>query len=215
MRRVALLLLAGAALGDAQVVQVGGSYKLRVRWSKGQVLAYDLTGGGLGQANSISMKGSMKMIVEQVRGGVADIRIEQGEVKLNGKPMDAARTLNGSLDSRMRPAGPDSVGSFEGLYPEKPVKIGQSWKAPLKLAMAGGGVRGITATYTLRRIATVDGVRVAVLETKLGGAFEGTGVTTIRVSDGTPQKVVLDIGGVMATTSDPKQVKFRFGVYRR
>lgn len=213
--RLALLGLGVSAIGFGQVVQASGAYSLRVKWSKGQTLRYALTGAGLGAASTISMKSGMTMRVLEVAKGVAKVQVDQDAVLLGGKPMEPARKLTGMLDARMRPAGEESVGSFDGMYPERPVKIGQSWRAPLKLGMASGGIRGIVATYTLRKIATIDGIRVAVLDTKLGGAFEGTGLTTIRVADGTPQFIQLDIGGVMATTKDPKPVKFRFGIVRK
>lgn len=211
--------LALSVLGSAQVSNTKTGYLFRVKYTKGQLMEYRMTAKQIakkGPALLITSPFSMRVL--SVTNGVAEILASEGPVMLNGKQFQPLGTAQGEMDSRFRPVNSDLRNTtFSGMYPERAIKVGQSWTTPFQLQNTG--VTGkMVATYKLDRFSIVDGQRVAVLKTKIVGPLAGGGETMVRVSDGTPQRMVLTLGLTYAQPgvgTKESNVTIEFGVYRK
>jgi len=204
-------------LGFAQVTKAGGGYQFRAKLRKGQVISYSMTAmktaGGGGPMKILS---PFTLTVLGPEGSDYRVRASSGPVTMNGKEYQPKTSTEGLLDSRLRPVGGgDQAGAFTGMFPERSIAIGSSWTAPL--AISTGNLPGNSvATYRFQKITTIDGQPVAVLQTTLAGMLKGSGVTLVRMSDGTPQRMTLTLG--LTYTKGPQKetpMQLRFDVIRK
>lgn len=187
----ALALSAGAT---AQVSKQGSAYLFRVKYSKGQKLSYNLAATitmppGLA-AGPQKLTAPIIMVVKEVKAGVATIDYQAGPFLMNGRKTTEKQSAILKQDTRGRIVSGDAtytnVSSM--ALPEKPIKVGESWKAQTTTSAGGGQPVKMNATYTFRGIKTVKGKSVAVvgvvMKSAEGIAMAGSGDLTLLVSDG-------------------------------
>lgn len=202
MKLLSILVILGlASLGSAQVTQSHGGYLFRARLAKGQKITWSMTGRkvaakpGPGSDAKFDLVCPFVMTVSNVKNGVADVHTVEGPTKMNGKQIVEAGYGDGQLTSRlMPPAGsPGTAGAFTGMYPERAIKLHESWTCPIQLS-TGGFIGHMAATYRLDGFKVLNGVKVAILATTITGNIDGHGTTTVRVSDGIPEKMSINVG---------------------
>lgn len=201
------------AVASAQIKKVaGGAYLMRLKFTKGQTIHLELAesisglppnAGGASADGKLAVVMQTRSTIQSVTNGAATMLVSVGPTTLNGKVQGAASPLKSvTVDSLGRPVGA-AKGQSQGFgtrLPEKAVKVGESWTAPLPIGGAGGGSNG-TATYTFKGIKNMDGKQVAVIgmTVKNPQIKNGTGTLYLNVSDGGMYK-----GGVTLNTINPQ-----------
>jgi hypothetical protein len=173
--KLKLLVLGGILCGSissfAQVTQKGETYLLRVKYTEGTVLKFSTS-----TTTSMS-KNPIKMVVQMKVKKVTPVK-SMIEFNLGGS------TMNVEVDSRNKAIGSGAASAFT-TFPEKPVKVGESWKGTTPMTGPTGGSGNVTTKYTFRGIKTEDGKKVAKIEVSVSGAMTSTGSMSVLVSDGT------------------------------
>lgn len=188
---------------DAQITQKGDAYLFRMKWTKGQKVNYNIAintkmgaGAPKGAPGAMTMNMPFSMHCTDVKNNVFTINAKIGPMTgVPGmKPGDSTQNMTIKMDNRGKTVGGSmggqslsQVGLSQSNYPEKPIKVGQSWSADLPNAAPGMSVKG---TYTLRGIKTVNGKQVAEIAMKLSASnaqmkMSGGGVMLALMSDGT------------------------------
>lgn len=203
-------LIGSAPVADAQVTAQGGGYLLRMKFTKGQTMRYNMTmntqmpsgsmpkGSGGGNMN---MTMPMSMTVTDVKNGVATIKSVVGPSKFMGSEIPKQeQTMR--MDSRGNVVGGGaSQMNFLGSLPQRPVKIGQKWTQNVDMGAMSGGMGGsmkLTGTYTLRSVAAnVATIAVTINGTQQGMKINGSGTFRTRVSDGSMDGGSLNMTMVM------------------
>lgn len=197
------------AMAHGQVVKKGSGYLFRIKFTKGQKLAYNvLMGlGPLGKANS-----GLTISVLSVKGGIATTKLNVEAVKMGQRTVIPAQSATQAFNNRMEVAqskDSQSISQFKGAYPPQPIKIGGKWQTKL-IMNAMSASTPIDTTYKFVGLKKVNGIQVAVLSMVLHGQYSGTGTTLLRVSDGTPQSVTMNL--VLRMSADPTQAPEPFKV---
>jgi hypothetical protein len=214
------------AVSSAQIKKVaGGAYLMRLKFTKGQTNHLELTEsivglppnvGGAGADGKLNVVMQSKSTVQSVTNGNATMLVSIGPTTLNGKTQGATSPLKSvTIDSTGHPVG-SAKGQGQGFgakLPEKPVKVGDSWSAPLPVAGAAGG--GGSATFTFKGIKNVDGKQVAVIlmSVKNPQIKSGTGTLYLTVADGAVYKGSITLNTVNPQTGSP--MTMTVGVHRK
>jgi hypothetical protein len=180
-----------AAVTPAQVTKSGAGYLLRVKYAPGQVIKLTSTNkmvnATTGKAVETSIILPVLLRITGVKAGLAQARMVVGPATYNGQPLIPSKTVVMSLNSRNQATnvqgGASSVGA---TLPEKPIKVGQTWKALAPISTGTGGVQKVEAIYKFVGVKSVNGQGVAVVTyTISGGVGKGSGRMTILQKDGT------------------------------
>lgn len=188
---VILATAALAALSPAQVTKSGAGYLLRVKYAPGQVIKLNSTNKMInattGKAVETSIMLPVVLRITDVKAGIATARMVVGPASYNGQPLIPAKTVVMNLNSRNQATGVQGGSSSVGAtLPEKPIKVGQTWKALAPISTGTGGVQKVEAVYKFVGVKTVDGQGVAVVTyTISGGVGKGSGRMTLLQKDGT------------------------------
>lgn len=196
---VGLGLVAGSM---AQVSASGSGYSFKSKYTKGQTVKYAMTMSATGPQPYKGFIDTTLKVLSVDKQGAATI---EATVKAPGRP---AQTSKVTIDKFGKPVS-NEYGTFTGNLglPEKPVKVGESWKGVVNLSNSAVG-GDVSAKYTFRGITTVDGQKVARISMNLDltGVFgmTGTGDQFIRVSDGLLHKSTMNM---VMNIPDPKTKK--------
>ncbi len=199
------ILAAAALLGgtgaNAQVTPQGGGYLFRQKFTVGQKLNYPIdvsstVGGTMSGTGAYKMQMAIHMSVLGVKNGVATVRVSSDGMTMNGKTVPEAKntskTATVKIDSRGQMIG-DSAKGGEGrgglspIFPQGPIKIGESFAA------LGGITNGMGATQTKTTFRLVgfkdyNGQKVAQLALKSDASGQMSGATSgfmlISMADG-------------------------------
>jgi hypothetical protein len=213
-------------LASAQVSQTKAGYVFRAKFVKGQSVFYGMTAEQLktpaqikASGPKVSITSSLALAVLSVEKGVASVKATQGAVMMGGHVFQKGASEEALLDQRMRPIGTTdpTIGPFSGMYQERAIKLGETWSAPIQLS-TGMMTGNMLVSYKLSKFAVVNGNRVAVLDTKLTGKLAGHGQTLVRVSDGIPQSMNIDLDMIYNPGTGPKAdtaMRLHFGFQRK
>lgn len=153
---VVTFLLITAMPSHAQITKQGSKYLLRMVWAKGDKFTYGLKMNATMQnGQKMNMTASATAEVLAINNGVADVRIT---MNANGRPPNVQTTKMDKLGQ----VGDSSIaGSVAGQrFPEKALKIGESWTVSRDLQNAGVKTT-VKTTYTLKSIKKYAGVDCA------------------------------------------------------
>ncbi|MBS1702378.1 MAG: hypothetical protein JST12_12005 [Armatimonadetes bacterium] len=177
----AFLALVLAGLSSAQVTPTKKGYLILIRYKKGQVLKYNIDMKLLGTTNSSSVQIVTKCLDVDKKGiSTLEVSTPYGN-KTNSRKL--------KVDRHGKPVG-QVIDGFSGnfMWPETPIKIGQTWNGDFNLGADNPGAGMLKATYKLAAIKVVGGTKVAVVTTVIDykGEYQvsGTGTINVRVSDG-------------------------------
>lgn len=182
---LAALICVGTSSIDAQITQASGIYKFRYKYTKGQVMKYSMMLSVKDPANKplvADQNISMSITVTNVDAkGNATLKVTTGSI-MGQKAAD--QTLVISPTGKVLKGIDPGLGSF-ATFPEKGVKIGESWNHNVAVPGAGGK---INAKYTLKAVGNVAGkqvatVTIAMSSTNAQYTMSGTGMQHISVSD--------------------------------
>lgn len=191
---------------------------MRLKFAKGQTVHLELSTAVTGMppgANGVGPDGKMVAImqtrstVQSVTNGNATMLVSGGPLVVNGKTvMQQSKPQSVTLDPRGHGVGAAGQGQSQGFgakLPEKPVKVGESWSAPLPMGNGATGGTGGTATYTFKGLKRVDGKQVAViaLSVKNPQIKSGSGTLYLMAGDGTVYKASLVLNTVNPQTGAP------------
>lgn len=182
---LAAALCCGTFSAKAQITQASGIYKFRYKYTKGQVLKYGMQMSIKGADNKPLVADQKINLTISVTGvdakGNATLKITTDGV-MGQKPADQKLVISptGKVISGVDPG----LGSF-ATFPDKGLKIGESWTHAL--SVPGGGGK-INAKYTLKSVGNVAGKQVATISIVMSSAnaqytMSGTGSQHISVSD--------------------------------
>lgn len=94
----------------------------------------------------------------------------------------------GNMDAMMTEEGQRS--SIEQMFsplPEKPIKVGETWKNEYKIPGAAGATQNVSVNYTLKGQENALARVVSTGSTKSSGAPAAMGPMTVTIGDGTSQ----------------------------
>jgi hypothetical protein len=183
---VALALVSSPAI--SQIQPKSGGYLFRYRFTSGRTYKYTVkTTIWQPTGKSISFSGPY---LETVKG----IKAEKGMISAVLGPFKSpTATVMPSMEFRYYQStlgkiqGPPNVPQSPVVFQESPVKIGQSWEGSTS-GQALGSNTVIKAKYTLVRLTTVKGHRVAelrvVFTSKGQSDTSGTGTIDMLADDG-------------------------------
>lgn len=188
-----------AAIGSAQVTKQGNAYLLRMKYTKGMKMVYSMNNtanlpAGMGPGGPMVMTAPMSMTVKDFAGGIATIAYSVGPMTMNGKSNGKPTTGTIKQDTRGKVISGDkkAVGVSSMTFPEKAIKVGESWTAETTSPGMGGEMKMLT-TFTLSGMKAINGKQVAVLAVKMVSAkgasaqpgmnVTGKGTMTMLMSD--------------------------------
>lgn len=177
------------SIGGAQVTKQGAKYLFRQKYTKGAVYQYLITSSttmaGAAKPMSFEMPATIKVMDVDAKGtATLNVTLDMSKLQPGSKPK--AQTMK--MDNRGNLVSGGQGGLMGTNLPEKPVAVGESWKAKAS-AMGGAG----DAVYKFEGLKTVSGKQVAVLSVKLNSVAAangqqikaaGNGTTYIGVADG-------------------------------
>ena len=177
-----------AASSSAQITKSGPGYLFRMKHQAGSVFKFGVVSSLAGSgANGQPMTFTLPMIwkVVGVKAGVATIDTTVGPVSVGKNPMVNAVKNRIQLDTRGKVVGQGGAGQqVTPAFPEKAIKVGQSWQASAPVELPMQGEKKIQATYVFKGIKVVNGKQMAELAVTTGGQASGTGSMFLLVSDG-------------------------------
>lgn len=196
----ALLVAALAGAATAQITKQGDGYLLRMKYKKGDVVKYTMTTTSTG-ANipAMNMKMPMSNKVLSVAKGVAELEYTVGPMTNNGKAMGQAQTMKAKVDSRGKITGGGAqLQQMSNItLPEKPVKVGASWKGTQTTEAGPSGTLTLNATYTFVGVKTVSGKQVAEIKVTVSG-----GNQMMKTSGGGTMRLLTVDGSLYSTAMD-------------
>lgn len=157
---------------SAQISKSGKKYVLRMKWSKGQKLNYNIAMAMGGQK---PMNMGLSYYVKSVKGksGVLEVTASAP----GGQPTTETVTV----DERGRLSGGSASMNGNVLeYPAGAIGIGESWTTDATFPGAPGGLKG-KAKNTLKGVRKVNGKEYMHIESKMNA--KGTQVTASGVNN--------------------------------
>lgn len=196
-----------AASSSAQVVQKKGGYIIFIKYTKGQVLKQNISM----IAPSTKVTTNTQIVTKCLdvdKNGIATLEVSTPTAP--GKPPSKRKV---KVDRHGKPVG-NAIDGFSGnfMWPETPLKIGQTWDGNVNMGGAGQSGGSMRALYKLAAIKNLNGTKVAVITTVLdvSGQFDvaGTGTIYVRVSDGQLDSATFNVGlKQYADTGQPTVLK--------
>ena len=178
-----ILLLTGS-IASAQIVQKNGGYLFNLKYQKGQVLKQNM---GMQAVGNTKLKSSSQFIIRCL--GVDKNNIASLEVTVPGVGKGEGSRKLIRVDRHGKPQGKNIEG-YGGnfVWPDSPVKVGQSWLGDMNMAAPGKGGIGFKSTYKLTGVKKINGIKVAAISAAIDvkGTYDvsGTGMIYVRFSDG-------------------------------
>ncbi len=201
---VAAALALTAFSAQAQVTSSSKGYLLRMKYTKGATIKYTISSMiGMGTKPNPPVISPMIIKVLSTTKDSATLKMTVGPITNNGHVVKPAQTAETKVDSMGRPSGGPSSMMMGGAYPEKPIKVGQTWTSNVPMAQIGGNA---TAKFIFRGIKTVNGRRLALIGIGLSSAAAGVSVTgkgemQALASDGTMYHMNLNVDFVSTNPS--------------
>lgn len=188
------LVLAGTSFG--QISKNGDKYVLRYKFTKGATFKYQLnaTSAGSMGGKPISQNTTIgiSIKVKEVKGDNATLTV--GATPQGGT---AAQTQTVQTNTRGKLVG-DSAATASNLgiflYPDKAVKIGETWTSTSSAATQGMNVK-TTATYKLTGFKTVGGKQLAII------VATGTASSIFSMNFTTTYLIGMSDGWLVSSTS--------------
>jgi hypothetical protein len=219
---VALLGLVSYAV--PQIAKSGNGYLLRMKFTKGQTIRYNMTttveGQGAQGMGNVTMPFSMN--VKDVKGDVATLVYTVGPISMGGKQMDGKpQTIEMQMNSRGEPVGQNASQAPMGgvTLPKGPISVGQTWNSSMKVNQPFP--MEVKTTYRLVGIKTVDGRQVADINMSMtsGGQIstKGSGNMLLLLSDGSLYRAnmsqTMSMGGGQG--QKPQEFRTKINIQRR
>ncbi len=190
----ALSVLALAATSNAQVVHSKRGYLINIKYTKGQVIKQNISMVASGRQGLKTNTQIVTKCLDVDKNGIATLEVTTPTAP--GKPPTKRKSR---VDKHGRPLG-NVVDGFSGnlMWPDQPLKVGETWKGDINMADIGQGTAKMKATYKFVGLKKVDGVQVAVISSymDLTGQYDiaGTGTINVRVSDGQLHSATFNMG---------------------
>ncbi|MBS1707539.1 MAG: hypothetical protein JSS65_02330 [Armatimonadetes bacterium] len=199
--------LALALAAPAQIKQTQDKYLLRVKWQKGKTYSYSITTKIImpGGTEPMTQQSGYVTKVKDVKGNVATLEYQFKNVQgMSDQPLTA------KVDSQGKAVSGESPASELAKFPDKPVKVGESWKNSTTTESLMGKMK-IDSTLTLRKVDTLDAKRVAIISLSMklaGGSVNGTGAGAVYIdmSDGMTVKADMEQKLSVSTTDSKGHV---------
>lgn len=187
---VAIIVFA-PALAEAQVTRQGQGYLFRAKWEPNRTLRYEqlMTITGLPNLARMEPKGPFLLRIGPVRNQVADLVIEAGPIRMGDQTFSPRQVIETRVDSRGRAVGDGpSAQTFSGQFPERPVRIGETWVEDAELPLLGNEVTRVRTTFEFRGVQREGDRNIALLGVTIAGqgavALNGRGLVRIDAADG-------------------------------
>lgn len=197
-----------ALSANAQISHSKQGDLITIKYTKGQTLRYNLSM----EAKDLKRAPTKVQIITQclsiAKDGTATLKVSTPAGP--GKPPYVRNVV---IDKHGKPLGQRLEG-FSGnfMWPNKPIKPGQTWKGDMNMAAAGQGQGDLKATYKYEGIKKINGKPVAVISTymDLSGEYNiaGTGKIYVRVADGQLDNAIFNMG-MMQTSESGKPSTLR------
>lgn len=186
------------ALSLGQITPSGGGYLLRTKYVKGQHFRYVMRTSTKMGANAMNFEAPMTIQVANVSNGVADLTSTFGPATMQGQQIPATKAAM-KVDSRGRAVAGGANG-LSATFPEKPVKVGETWTGDFNMAKAGA-VGEAKAIYTFKGLKAGASGKVAEIgvsintknSTSQAGSMVSKGLGTMLLNAGDGQLVSLVI----------------------
>lgn len=185
----ATAILAGSVRSEAQVSPSGGGYLMRMKFVKGASASYTMattmTMPGAKQPQTMTMPLSMRVV--DVKNGIGTVAYKVGPMPGQQKATEATV----KMDSRGNTVGEKNpiISGVSGMeLPQKPVKVGETWKVNGTVPSMIGQMN-TQSTYKFRGLKNVSGKQVALIDVTVSGSsgkirFSGGGQMQLMASDG-------------------------------
>lgn len=218
---VSSFLVASLALSagvSAQVTKEGVGYRFKAKYAKGMVLKYDMKIKSSGKevpANAGTMNMPFSLTVKDFQKGIATIQYK-GEMM--GQKID--QTFK--MDQYGKVVGGESMSSINATFPNRPLKVGETWKMdiPMSNPMAAG--MKMNGTYKFVGLKSVGGKQMAEIGVSMSGAggpngmkLSGKGSIFILVADGHMSSASMDQNMAMSTGQKPMNIKMNVSIKRK
>lgn len=210
-RTTGAVLLLGMAIGaQAQITSGAAGYTFRVKYTPGKTVSNQMTitsginmGGAGAKPMNFVMDMPMKMKCTGQKGDVYTVQTTSGPMTMNGKPAPGnakAQTMTMKVNSKgqiVEGGGGQEMNFANVKMPDKPIKVGQSWKGTVNLPQGQGTV---DATYTFKAVKAVNGKQCAVIGVAMTlnggmGKMSGTGSMNLLMADGLPLNMNMNMNG--------------------
>lgn len=170
MKIYAGLILAGltTAVSLGQISQSGGGYLLRTKYVKGQNFKYAMKSATKMQKQTMAFEAPMSIKVVNVVNGIAELYTTFGPANMGGQQIPVSHATM-KVDNRGRPIS-GGAGSVSATFPEKPVKVGQTWSGDFNMAKAGA-MGAAKATYVFKGLKTIG--KTSLAEVSISVATDG------------------------------------------
>ena len=190
-----LLFLAVHSLSQGQITQSKAGYLIFVKFNKGEVIKQNI--GMMADGNS-KLKSTTQYAIKCIGTDKNKVSTLEVTVSAGGKVAQTRKKM--LIGKHGEPYG-EKIEGYGGSFawPNKPIKMGQSWVGNVSLAGTGQGNAGaIKSTYKLAGIKSIGGVKVACISSvmKVGGSFDvsGTGMIYVKFSDGQLHSADFNLG---------------------
>jgi len=158
----------------AQVRKTKDGYLFRMMWKKGDVYEYAMTSATeMTPGNPFEFTMEYSMTVLDVKDEIAEVAMSMSN-PMAKETMEMTLKMNDReiADTEMAAAMTMGSGQFGFQYPEKPLKIGESWKADQPMGLPGTEMV-VQTTYTFEGLEIVDEVSCARVTVKTSVEMSG------------------------------------------
>ena len=189
-----LALLALSAASDAQITEKKGGYLIQIKYRKGQVIRQNISMIAAGNSKLATNTQIITKCLDVDKNGIATLEVTTPTQP--GKPPSVRKT---KVDRFGRPMG-NTIDGFSSnfMWPDRPLKVGESWKGDLNMAKTGQGNGMMKAKYKFVGIRSDKGTKIAVIAAYMDvtGQYDvaGTGTINIRVADGQIHSATFNMG---------------------
>jgi len=202
----------------AQVTKEGAGYRFKAKYTKGSTLKYDMTIKTTGKdipAGAGTMSMPFSLTIQDVKNGVATIRY-QGEMM--GNKLD--QTMK--MDQYGKVVGGQSMSGINATFPNRVLKIGDTWKMDIPVNNPMGAGMKVNGTYKFVGLKSVGGKQVAEVGVVMSGSggpagmkLSGKGTMLILVADGQLSSASINQDMAMTTGQKPMNLKMNLSIKRK
>ena len=185
-------LMAGGKV-NAQITPQGGGYLFRQKFTAGEKINYPMdinssASGSMPGAGSYKIQMAVHLSVLSVQNGIANVRVTSDGMMMNGKAMQKGESATVKINSRGQTiGGGKGRGAISPIFPQGPVKIGDTFASEGGITSGAGGISTAT-TFRLVGFKVYNGQKVAQLAIKSNTSGKVAGATTgfmlISMADG-------------------------------
>ena len=198
------------ALSIGQISPSKGGYLFRTKYVKGQNFKYLMKTSTKMQGNALKLEAPMTIKVINVSNNIADLASTFGPATMGGQQIPASKAQM-KVDERGRAISGGANG-LSATFPEKPVKVGETWVGEFNMAKAGAAGEA-KASYTFKGLKAQGKGQVAVIavtintagKTSQGGMVSrGAGTMLLNSADGQLVSLNMDMTITMGGSSGQK-----------